>query len=137
MTINPSNEVIRKTLLSTRTIAMVGASSKQERPSNGIFRYLMQAGYRVIPVNPNETTVHGQAAYPTLEAVDEPIDLVNVFRRSDQTVDAARGAVAVGARTLWLQEGISNQVAGQIARQAGLTVVMDLCIGVAHSRLRD
>lgn len=114
---------------------MVGASSKPHRPSNEVFGYLLDAGFQVIPVNPNETEVHGLRAYPSLESVPEPIDLVNVFRRSDETHSIAVSAAAVGARALWLQQGVRNEQAAQIAREAGLAVVMDLCIAVAHSRL--
>lgn len=132
---NPPLDVIEKHLRSARSIAVVGASSKPHRPSNGIFRYLLDAGYRVFPVNPNETEVHGQVAYPTLESVPEPIDLVDVFRRSDQTPPIASSAAAIGARTLWLQQGVRNEQAAQIAQDAGLTVVMDRCIAVVHSEL--
>lgn len=132
---DPPLDVIEKHLRSARNIAVVGASSKPHRPSNGIFRYLLNAGYRVFPVNPNETEVHGHVAYPTLESVPEPIDLVDVFRRSDQTPSIASSAVAVGARMLWLQQGVRNEQAAQIAQDAGLTVVMDRCIAVAHSQL--
>lgn len=132
---NPPFDVIEQLLRSTRSIAMVGASSKPHRPSNEVFGYLLDAGFRVIPVNPNETEVHGLQAHPSLESVPEPIDLVNVFRRSDQTHSIAVSAAEVGAKALWLQQGVRNEQAAQIARKAGLTVVMDLCIAVAHSRL--
>lgn len=132
---NPPLDAIEKHLSSARNIAVVGASSKPHRPSNGIFRYLLDAGYRVFPVNPNETEVHGLVAYPTLESVPEPIDLVDVFRRSDQTPPIASSAAAIGARMLWLQQGVRNEQAAQIAQDAGLTVVMDRCIAVAHSQL--
>ncbi|MEX2587116.1 MAG: CoA-binding protein [Actinomycetota bacterium] len=126
---------IEQVLRRARNIAVVGASSKPHRPSYGIFGYLLDAGYRVFPVNPNEKTVHGRVAYPTLESVPEPIDLVDVFRRSDQTPAVAKSAVAVGAGTLWLQQGVRNEQAAQIAQEAGLTVVMDRCIAVAHAQL--
>lgn len=132
---NPPMEVIGRILRSARNIAVVGASSKPHRPSNEIFRYLQDAGYRVFPVNPNETRVHGRVAYPTLESIPEPIDLVDVFRRSDQTPAIATSAAAIGAGALWLQQGVHNEEAAQIAQAAGLTVVMDRCIAVAHSQL--
>lgn len=132
---NPAMGSIEQVLRRARNIAVVGASSKPHRPSYGIFGYLLDAGYRVFPVNPNEKTVHGRVAYPTLESVPEPIDLVDVFRRSDQTPAVAKSAVAVGAGTLWLQQGVRNEQAAQIAQEAGLTVVMDRCIAVAHAQL--
>lgn len=132
---NPPLDVIEQHLRLARNVAVVGASSKPHRPSNGIFRYLLDAGYRVFPVNPNETQVHGRVAYPTLESVPESIDLVDVFRRSDQTPPIASSAAAIGARMLWLQQGVHNEHAAQIAQDAGLTVVMDRCIAVAHSQL--
>lgn len=132
---NPPMEVIEQILRSARNIAVVGASSKPHRPSNGILTYLQDAGYRVFPVNPNEIRVHGRVAYPTLESIPEPIDLVDVFRRSEKTPTIATSAAAIGAGTLWLQQGVRNEQAAHIARAAGLTVVMDRCIAVAHSQL--
>lgn len=132
---NPSLEEIERILTSTRTVAVVGASSKPNRPSNGIFKYLLDAGYRVIPVNPNEQEVHGQRAYPSLEALPEPVELVDVFRRPEHTPEIAASAAASGAKTLWLQQGIRNAEAANIAIENGLTVVMDRCIGVDHSHL--
>jgi len=132
---NPSREDLRSLLLETKTIAMVGASSNPERPSHGVLRKLLSAGYHVIPVNPNETEVLGQRAYPSLEAIPEKIDLVAVFRRSEATPPIAEQAVKVGARALWLQQGVVNDEAAEIARSGGLTVVMDQCIAVAHTLL--
>lgn len=133
---NPPESVIEDLLQSARTIAVVGASSKPDRPSNGIFRYLLQAGYRVIPVNPHETEVHGQNAYPNLGSIPVPVDIVDVFRRADKTPVVAKSAVEIDARILWLQLGVINEDAAAIAERAGMTVVMDRCIGVEHSRLR-
>jgi len=132
---NPSREDLRSLLLETKTIAMVGASSNPGRPSHGVLRKLLSAGYHVIPVNPNETEVLGQRAYPSLEAIPEKIDLVDVFRRSEATPPIAEQAVKVGARALWLQQGVVNDEAAEIARSGGLTVVMDQCIAVAHTLL--
>lgn len=134
--VNPSDEALRQLLTSAETIAMVGASSNPARPSNGIMRKLQSAGYRVIPVNPNETEVLGERAYLSLEAVPEKIDIVDVFRRPEYTPAIADAAVRVGARALWLQQGISNDEAAARASAAGLLVIMDECIGVAHSILR-
>ena len=99
-------------------------------------RKLQSVGYRVVPVNPNEKTVLGEQAYPSLEAVPGPIDIVDVFRRPEYTVPIAEAAVRVGAKALWLQQGISNEEAAAVARAGGLTVIMDECIGVMHSVLR-
>jgi predicted CoA-binding protein len=119
-----------------QTIAVVGASSNPERPSHGIFRRLLQHGYTVIPVNPAETEVLGQKAYPSLHDVPVKIDIVDVFRRSIDTPPVAEAAVRVGAKVLWLQSGISNDDAARIAGEAGLTVVMDACIAVELSLLQ-
>jgi len=129
---NPPDDAIRRLLTDARTIALVGASSKPDRPSHGVMRMLLGAGYHVIPVTPRETEVLGQRAYPSLADVPEPIDLVNVFRRSEETPPIAQAAVAVAAKTLWLQQGISSDEAAGIAQAGGLVVVMDLCIAVIH-----
>lgn len=132
---NPSDDHIREILENARIIAVVGASSSPERPSHGVFQRLLAHGYRVIPVNPNETKVLGQKAYASLKDVPEKIDLVDVFRREEHTPEVATDAVAIGAKTLWLQSGISNENAAVIASSAGLDVVMDSCLGVMISLL--
>jgi uncharacterized protein len=129
---------IVEVLRTSRRIAVVGASRKPHRASNDIFRYLMAAGYDVVPVHPNEREVEGVTCYPTLgEAVAAtgPVDIVDVFRRAEFCPAHAREAVAVGARCLWLQLGIVSAEAGRIAAGAGLAVVMDRCIKVDHRRL--
>ena len=133
---NPSEPEIRNLLAAAATIAVVGASSNPERPSNGIMRKLKSAGYRVIPVNPNETEVLGERAYPSLLDVPERIDIVDVFRRAEYTPAIADDAVKVGAKALWLQSGVTNEEAASRAAAGGLTVVMDACIGVMHALLR-
>jgi predicted CoA-binding protein len=133
---NPSDEILRQLLAETRTIAVVGASANPDRSSNGIMGKLLKVGYRVIPVNPQETEVLGQRAYPTLAAIPDKVDLVNVFRRPEYTPAIADEAVAIGARALWLQQGIVNEDAAERAERGGLLVVMDACIGVMHSLLR-
>jgi predicted CoA-binding protein len=135
---NPGDDDIRRILGEARTIAVVGASSNPERSSNGIMAKLLRAGYHVIPVNPNETEVLGQKAYPSLRAIPaaEKVDLVNVFRRASETPAVADDAVAIGARVLWLQQGIVNEDAAARAERGGLVVVQDACIGVLHSVLR-
>ena len=133
---NPSEQALRELLTRARSIAVVGASSNPERPSNGIFSKLLRAGYRVVPVNPQESSVLGQPAVASLGEVTGEIDIVNVFRRAELTPEIADAAVAAGAKVLWLQSGIWNEEAARRAQVAGLTVVMDDCIGVALSRLR-
>jgi predicted CoA-binding protein len=125
-------------LRSKPRIAVVGASSSPFRPSNGVFQDLRRLGYDVVPVNPAETEVAGQACYPTLAAAVEatgPIDLVDVFRRPDACPAHATEAVAVGARCLWLQLGIVSPEAAAIAAAGGLSVVMDRCTAIEHARL--
>jgi uncharacterized protein len=133
---NPPDDVLRQLLTSASTIAMVGASSNPDRPSNGIMRKLLSAGYRVIPVNPNETSVLGERAYASLADVPEPIDIVDVFRRAEFTPAIADEAVKIGAKALWLQSGVVNDEAAAKAEAGGLMAVMDACIGVMHSVLR-
>jgi predicted CoA-binding protein len=130
---------IAELLRTTRTIAVVGASSKPSRPSYGVFRTLLDAGYRCVPVNPHETEVHGIAAVATLAeaaaALGGRIDIVNVFRRSELTEETAREAVAVGARALWLQLDVINPEAARIAAAGGLAVVMDRCTAIEIRRI--
>jgi predicted CoA-binding protein len=130
---------IREVLGSARRIAVIGASSNPGRPSFGVFRYLVHQGYDCVPVNPNERDVFGIAAFRTLgEAVAAtgPFDIVDVFRRSELCVPHAREAVEAGARCLWLQLGVVNWEAAQIAHDAGLAVVMDRCTAIEARRLR-
>jgi predicted CoA-binding protein len=133
---NPPDDELRRLLTDARTIAVVGASSRPDRPSHGIFGRLLAAGYRVIPVHPGESQVQGQKAYASLRDIPEPVDIVDVFRRPEHTPAIADEAVAIGAKLLWLQSGIWNDQAAARASAGGLAVVMDECIGVAHSRLR-
>lgn len=122
-----SSETINRILDECHTIAVVGLSSDISRPSNGVSGYMRRVGYRVIPVNPNETEVFGEKAYPDLASVPEKIDLVDVFRRSEEAGKAVDEAIAVGAKAVWLQEGVIDQAAAQRALDAGLLVVMDRC----------
>jgi hypothetical protein len=110
-----------------RTIAVVGLSSNPARPSFGVASYMQAQGYRVIPVNPNETTVLGEPAYPSLADVPGVIDLVNIFRKSEEVLPIVDEAIARGAKAMWMQEGVVNEAAAQRAGQAGLLVVMDRC----------
>jgi predicted CoA-binding protein len=120
-------EAIQQILDQCRTIAVVGLSSNPLRPSHDVASYMQRRGYRVIPVNPNETAVLGEKAYPGLADVPETIDLVDIFRRSDEAGKAVDEAIAVGAKAVWLQDGVIDQAAAQRALDAGLLVVMDRC----------
>ena len=131
----PSDDEIRALLAARPTIALVGASSRRDRPSHGVMRMLLGAGYEVTPVNPNEREVHGRTAYPDLRSVPTKIELVDVFRRSEHVPDLARQAVAIGARVLWTQLEVVSEEGARIARAGGLTVVMDRCAAVEHGRL--
>ena len=133
----PSDATLWSILTQTRTIAVVGLSSKPHRDSYGVARYLQHRGYKVVPVNPNETEVLGETAYPSLldMPTDVAIDIVDVFRKGEETPPVAEQAVSIGARVLWLQEGIVNDEARRIAEEGGLTVVMDLCIRTTRARL--
>ncbi|HEY7285136.1 MAG TPA: CoA-binding protein [Vicinamibacterales bacterium] len=133
---NPGDEELRALLTSATTIAMVGASSNPEKASHGIMQQLQRAGYRVLPVNPRETEVLGERAYPSLTDITQPVDIVDVFRRAEDTPPIADEAIRIGAKALWLQAGISNDETASRAKTAGLTVVMNACIGATHSRLR-
>ena len=131
-----SRETIQRILDECRTIAVVGLSSDPYRPSNSVSAYMRKNGYRVIPVNPNESFVFGEKAYPDLSAVPEKIDLVDVFRRPDEAGKAVDEAIAVGAKAVWLQEGVIDSAAAQRAVDAGLMVVMDRCWLKEHIRAR-
>ncbi len=133
---NPSDDDLRQLLTEAKTVAIVGASSNPERSSHGIMRMLQSVGYRVIPVNPRETAVLGEQAYSRLEDIPEHVDVVDVFRRAEDTPPIADSAVAIGAKALWLQSGISNEETAARATTGGLVVVMNACIGVMHSMLR-
>jgi predicted CoA-binding protein len=132
---NPSDEDLRKLLSATRTIAIVGASSKHDRPSHGVMKTLIGAGYHVIPITPRESSVLGRTTYKSLSDVPERVDIVDVFRRAEDTPPIANEAVKIGAKVLWLQLGISSEDAAARAEGGGLTVVMDKCIGQTVRRL--
>jgi uncharacterized protein len=124
-------------LAESKTIALVGASPKPSKPSYGVMGYLLDAGYRVIPVRPLDCQeIHGVPCVASLAEIDEPIDLVDVFRRPEYTPDHAREAVAAGAKALWLQLGIRSDEARRIAVDGGLDYVEDACTAVVHRHLR-
>jgi uncharacterized protein len=134
--VNPSDEELRALLTSANTIAMVGASGNSDKASYGIMQRLQRVGYKVIPVNPREAEILGERSYPSLTDIPVPIDIVDVFRRSEDTPPIADEAVKVGAKALWLQAGISSEDAAARAKAGGLTVVMNACIGATHSALQ-
>jgi hypothetical protein len=117
-----------------KTLAVVGLSSKSSRPSYGVAAYMKARGYRIIPVNPNETKVLGEKAYPSLEAVPEPVELVVIFRRAEYVRDVVESAIHKGAKVVWMQEGVFDQEATLRAQQAGLTVIEDRCILKEHAK---
>jgi len=129
-----SRETIERVLDECRTIAVVGLSSNPSRPSNSVSSYMLRHGYTVIPVNPNETEVFGERAYPSLAEVPVNIDLVDIFRRSEKAGTAVDQAIAINAKAVWLQEGVIDQEAAQRASEAGLLVVMDRCWLKEHVR---
>ena len=135
----PSDEHIAKILLETRTIAMVGASIKPERPSHRVGNYLTSVGYRVVPVNPGHAgkVLFGQEVRATLADIDIAVDLLNIFRRSDQVLPMVEQGLAAlpGLKTVWMQQGIENAEARALAEAEGLAVLEDACIAVEHRRL--
>jgi len=135
--LSPEDRELRALLGAVHTVAVVGLSSNPARPSFQVARYLQEHGYRVVPVNPNETEVLGEPAYPSLEEIpkDVEVEVVDVFRRAEETPDVARQAVAAGARVLWLQEDIVSDEAARIATEGGLDVIMGVCIRHVRARL--
>ncbi|EFM12901.1 CoA-binding domain protein [Paenibacillus curdlanolyticus YK9] len=132
---HPSRDEIRTILEQSNTIAVVGLSDKPDRTSYMVSEAMQAKGYRIIPVNPNAQTILGEKCYPSLADIPEPVDIVNVFRRSEHTPPVAEEAVAIGAKVLWLQLGIANEEAAAIATAGGVTIIMDRCIKVEDSIL--
>lgn len=126
---------LRRVLRETHTIAIVGLSADWFRPSNFAAKYVQEHGFRVIPVNPRYAEILGEKCYPSLTAIPEPVDMVDVFRKPADAPAVAREAVAIGAKTLWLQIGVISDEARQIAETAGVTVVMDRCVKIEYARL--
>jgi predicted CoA-binding protein len=130
-TADPADKILR----SARTIAVVGLSANPRRPSYGVARYLQRAGYRIIPVNPNVSEVLGERAYPTLSELSGPVDVVEVFRRSEYAGAIVDEAIAIKAGAIWLQDGVVDEAAAERARAAGLDVVMDDCMMRRHAAM--
>ena len=118
-----------------RTVAVVGASKNPEKPSHGVARYLMEHGYNVIPVNPNETEILGKTSHPDLRSIPEKVEVVDIFRRPEQVMPIVEEAIKIGARAVWMQKGIVNEEAARKAKEAGLLFVMDKCMQEEHSHL--
>ena len=132
-----SSDAVAQILRGVKTIAVVGLSSNPMRPSYGVAEYLKTAGYRIIPVNPNETEVLGEKAYARLEDIPAQVDIVDVFRRAEEVPAVAESAIRIGAKVLWMQLGIENGGAAERARAAGLVVVENACLVVEHKRRRN
>ncbi|MDO9043552.1 MAG: CoA-binding protein [Desulfocapsaceae bacterium] len=123
---------VKEVLHTAKTIAVVGFSPKENRPSHMVGCYLMQAGFRVIPVNPGHSEICGVTCYPDLVSIPEPVDVVDIFRRSEDVMPVVAEAIAIGAKVIWMQQGIVNHEAAALAEKAGLVVIMDRCIKVDH-----
>jgi len=121
-------------LRNARTIAVVGLSHKRYRPSYGVSEYMQRAGYRIIPVNPHETEILGERCYPDLDSVPDPVDIVDIFRRSEFVPDIVEAAIRKGAKAIWMQEGVVHEAAARRAAEAGVLVLMDRCILKDHRR---
>jgi predicted CoA-binding protein len=130
-----TDEMMKEILLSTKTIASVGLSSNPTKVSNGVGAYLQNQGYRVIPVNPTAEEILDKKSYPDLESIPERIDVVQLFRRPEDVPPFVESAIKIGAKVVWMQEGIENEEAAQKAREAGLKVVMNACMRATHQRL--
>ncbi len=137
MSADPDVATLRRILKSCRTVAVVGLSAEWHRPSFFVAKYLQQHGYRVIPVNPRYAgrQILGETVCARLEDIPEPVDMVDVFRRTEDVLPIARSAVGIGARCLWQQIGVLNHEAAELARAAGLDTVMDRCVKIEHGRL--
>ena len=131
-----SSDPVAEILRASKTIAVVGLSSNPARPSHEVAEYLQRAGYKIIPVNPNEKEVLGEKAYARLEDVAEKVDIVDIFRKPEEVAGVVKSAIRIGAKVAWLQLGIEDEVAAEKARRAGLSVIEDACLMVEHKRRR-
>ena len=132
---SPSDESVAQLLREARTIAVVGLSSKRWRASYGVSEYLQECGYRILPVNPNESEILREKVYAHLEDIPERVDIVDVFRRAESVPEIVEAAIRIGARAVWMQEGVAHEEAAARARAAGLLVVEDVCILKKHRQL--
>jgi predicted CoA-binding protein len=130
-----SDKEMKEILLSARTIASVGLSSNQEKESYWIVSYLKDQGYRILPVNPTATEILGEKSYPDLSSIPEKVDVVQVFRKPEDVPPVVDEAIKIGAKVVWMQEGVRHEEAAQKARAAGLQVIMDACMRATHRRL--
>ena len=130
-----SDKEMKEILLSAKTIASVGLSSNQEKESYWIVAYLMEQGYRIIPVNPTATEILGEKAYPDLSSIPDKVDVVQVFRKPEDVPPVVDEAIKIGAKVVWMQEGIRHEESAKKAREAGLQVIMDACMRATHRRL--
>ena len=126
---------VEEILKNSRTVAMVGLSSNPERPSNIVGKYLKEQGYKIIPVNPGEKTILGETSYPDLASIPGKVDVVDIFRKAEDVLPIVREAIKVGAKAVWMQEGITNEAAAAEAGGAGLKVVMNKCMRKEHMKL--
>lgn len=132
---NPSGDEIRAILTGAKTIAVVGLSAKENRTSNGVARYLIEKGYDVIPVNPMETTILGRKSFPDLGSIDKAIDIVDIFRKSEAALAIVKEAIGIGAKNIWLQEGVISEDSFLISTEAEIPIIMDRCILKEHTKL--
>ena len=123
-------------LNSSRVVAVVGLSPKPDRPSYGVANYLKENSYKIIPVNPNAREVLGEVCYPDLVSIPEPVDVVDIFRRSEEVVSIVEEAIKIRAKAVWMQEGVINEEAAALAKKAGLLVVMDRCMLKEHQKTK-
>ncbi len=130
-----SDQEMKDILLAAKTIATVGVSSNSEKESYQVAAYLQEQGYRLIPVNPTATGILGQQVYPSLSVIPDPVDVVQIFRKPEDVPPVVEEAIKIGAKVVWMQEGIVNEAAAPKAREAGLQVVMDACMRATHRKL--
>lgn len=126
----------KEILNSSRVVAVVGLSPKPDRPSYGVASYLKENGYKIIPVNPKVGEILGEVCYPDLSSIPEPVDVVDIFRRSEEVPAIVEEAIKIGAKAIWMQEGVINELAATRAKEAGLLVVMDSCMLKEHRKLK-
>lgn len=133
---NDFEKAVREILETTNTIASVGLSSNPEKESYGVVSYLKRQGYKIIPVNPNASEILGEKAYPSLSDIPDKVDVVQIFRKSEDVPPVVEEAIKIGAKVVWMQEEVINNAAGQAAHEAGVFVVMDTCMRAAHQWLK-